>query len=82
MTNCLSNAEVKEIFTAFYNKWYLPYSNKETITYHDLDTMYEVGKGLVEHYPNDLAMALFVNLFRVIEGRRVNGTIRTERQDS
>ena len=66
----LTNERVREIFTEFYNKWFLPYSKKAVITYHDLDTMYEVGKGLVEHYPNDLAMALFVNLFRVIEGRR------------
>lgn len=70
MTNCLSNTEVKEIFTAFYNKWYLPYSNKETITYHDLDTMYDRGKELVEKYKSDMALHLFVDLFRVIEGRR------------
>ena len=70
MTNCLSNTEVKEIFTAFYNKWYLPYSNKETITYHDLDTMYDRGKELVEKYQSDMALHLFVDLFRVIEGRR------------
>ena len=66
----LTNEMVREIFTEFYNKWFLPYSKKAEITYNDLDTMYDRGKELVEKYQDDMALHLFVDLFKVIEGRR------------
>lgn len=66
----LTNERVREIFTEFYNKWFLPYSKKPVITYNDLDTMYDRGKEILERYPEEMAAHLFIDLFHVIEGRR------------
>lgn len=66
----LTNERVREMFTELYNKWFLPYSKKAVITYHDLDTMYDRGKELLERYPEKMAADLFVDLFEVIQDRR------------
>lgn len=65
------NEYIKEMFTALYNKWYLPYSKLSRITEATLEEMYEKGVKIVEQYPEELAMNIFVGLFRVLEGRKV-----------
>lgn len=73
MTKSPSNDYIKSMFTDLYNKWYLPYSKVGRITEAVLDEAYEKGVKVVEKYPEELAMNIFVGLFRVLEGRKAEG---------
>lgn len=73
MTKSPSNDYIKSMFTDLYNKWYLPYSKASRITEAVLDEAYDKGVKVVEKYPEELAMNIFVGLFRVLEWRRTDG---------
>lgn len=64
-----TNAEVKGMFTDFYNIWFLKYRDQD-LDEAGLHAAYDEGVLLLEKYPDrDFAAALLLGLYKVLEGR-------------
>ena len=68
-----SNTRIKEMFTDIYNKWFLKWRDKVTDE-SVLNAAYMDGTAIMEQYPEEFALALFMGLLKALEGRAgVNG---------
>ena len=66
----MTNEDVTNDIRAIYDSWWKRYRDKP-VTYHLLDESYTRGYELLEQHQSDLALHMFVDLMRVLQGRMV-----------